>query len=122
MVIGKQCSCLYDTIEGSMDVQTMFLILVSAYTYYFMDKVLKSNPKDGALTKNEKIQVIILLIFNTLISWAILSFGWKKKLPIKSKQVNRYVKVILVSLVVIAIIAVFIAIILSATIRKSHGQ
>ncbi|MCR4329037.1 MAG: hypothetical protein NUV65_00650 [Candidatus Roizmanbacteria bacterium] len=105
-----------------MNTQTIFVILVSAYTYYFMDTVLRSNPKDGALTKSEKIQVIILLILNTLISWAILSFGWKKKLPIKSKHVNKYLKIILVSLVVIAIIAVFITIILSATIRKSHGQ
>jgi len=80
-----------------------------------MDKVVKETPNDCALTKSEKIQVIILLIFNTLISWAIFSFGWKKNLPTKSKQVNKYLKNIIFTLVGIALLGIITTIVLVAT-------
>ena len=79
-----------------------------------MKKTLKNTLKDGPLTKKEKIQIIILLIFNTIFSWAIFSFGWKNKLPTKSKQVNRYIKNILITLVGVAIVAVIFSVLLVA--------
>ncbi len=97
-----------------MDTKTILFVVLSVYSYYFMNNTLKHTPKDGPLTKNEQIQVIILLIFNTLFSWAIFSFGWKKQLPTKSKQVNRYLKNIIITLVGIAIVAVFVSILLVA--------
>jgi hypothetical protein len=78
-----------------------------------MEKVLKES-KDGELTKTEKIQVIILLIFNTLISWVIFYLGWREKLPIKLRQVNRYLKNILLALLLIAFLGILVAVILVA--------
>jgi glycerol uptake facilitator-like aquaporin len=94
--------------------QLIYTIALSAYSYYLMSKVLKNTPKDCELTKNEKTQVIILLLLNTLISWVIFSFGWKQKLPTKTKQVNKYLRNILVTLLVIALVSFFLAIVLIA--------
>lgn len=97
-----------------MNPKTVLFIVLSLYSYYFMDRTLKNTQKDGPLTKNEKIQVIALLIFNTIFSWAIFSFGWKKKLPTKSKQVNKYLKNIFITLIVIAIAGVLFSMLLIA--------
>lgn len=97
-----------------MDVQTVAFIALSVYSWYFMQKVLKSTPRDCRLTKSEKIQVIITLLLNTIVSWAIYNYGWKKRLPTKSRQVNIYVKNIIIALIVIALVAFFIAIVLIA--------
>ena len=97
-----------------MNIQTISFLLISAYSYYFMNKVLKTTAKDCALTKSEKIQVIITLLLNTVISWGIYSFGWKKKLPTKSKQVDKYLKNIILSLIAIGVIGIVLAILLNA--------
>lgn len=97
-----------------MNARNIFYIVLSLYSYYFMSKTVKNTSKDCALTKNEKIQVIILLIFNTLFSWIIFSFGWKKQLPTKSKQVNKYARNIFVTLILIAIAAVILSVFLIA--------
>jgi len=113
------CNLLYNKEEKVnkiiMDAKTVLFIALSFYSYYFMDRTLKNTPKDGPLTKKEKIQVIILLILNTIFSWAIFSFGWKNKLPTKSKQVNKYFKNIFISLIGIAIVAVILSALLIAT-------
>lgn len=97
-----------------MNPKTILFIALSLYSYYFMDRTLKNTQKDGPLTKNEKIQVIALLIFNTIFSWAIFSFGWKSKLPTKSKQVNKYLKNIFITLIGIAIVGVALSVLLVA--------
>ena len=97
-----------------MNIQYLFIIVTSVYSYYFMNKVLKSTPKDCELTKSEKTQVILLLLLNTLISWAIFSVGWKNKLPTKSAQVNKYVKIMILTLVGVAIAGFVLSILLVA--------
>lgn len=97
-----------------MNPKTIIFIALTLYSYYFMNKTLQNTSKDGPLTKNEKTQVIGLLIFNTIFSWAILSMGWKKQLPMKAKQVNRYMKNIFISLIVIAIVGVLFSVVLVA--------
>ncbi len=96
--------------------QGLIVIALSAYAFYFMRKVSKETRADSPLTKNEKIQVIILMLLNTLISWAIFYFGCRNKLPTKAKQVKRYFLTILGVLVgigIIAFIAAFVLISLS---------
>ncbi|MFZ2026337.1 MAG: hypothetical protein WAV30_03570 [Microgenomates group bacterium] len=97
-----------------MNPKTILFIILTLYSYYLMSRTLKNTQKDGPLTKSEKVQVILLLIFNTIFSWAIFSFGWKKQLPIKSKQVNRYMKNILITLIGIAIAGVILSALLIA--------
>ncbi len=98
-----------------MDGTLLAFIIFSAYSLYLMDKVRKNTKKkDSRLTRSEKIQVILLLLLNTLPSWIIFSFGWKKKLPVKSKQVNRYVLVIFGTLIGLAILGIVVAVLLSA--------
>lgn len=102
-----------------MNIQTMLFLLISAYSYYFMNKVLDTTSKDCELTKNEKIQVIITLLLNTVISWGIYSFGWKKRLPTKAKQVDKYLKNIILSLIGIGIAGIILAIVISAFGQKN---
>lgn len=94
---------------------TSYLILigVSAYSYYFMSKVLKERA-DGPLTKDEKITIIITLVLNTLISYLIYYFGWKDKLPQKAQQVKKYFWKIILALVLIALLAIGAAILIIA--------
>jgi len=92
----------------------ILLLILSIYTYFFMKKVLKNTPEDCPLTKSEKIQVILLLLFNTLISWIMLSLGWRKMLPTKSKQVNHYMRNIILIIVAIGVLAVILTLDLTA--------
>lgn len=97
-----------------MNPRDIMLIVLSVYTYFFMEDVKKKAKGNSPLTRNEKIQVVLLLIFNTLLSWIILSFGWKKELPAKSKQVNKYGLVIVGVLVGLAVLGLVVAVILVA--------
>lgn len=97
-----------------MDFQLLFVILLSAYTFYFMNNVIKKSRADGLLASGEKLQVILLLIFNTLPSWLIFYLGWKKKFPKKAKQVNKYLFIIIGTLVGLAILGVVVSILLIA--------
>lgn len=92
----------------------IYLIVIFIYTYYFMQKVIKNTPVDCELTKSEKIQVIITLFLSTIISWIIYHFGWKDKLPTKAKQVNLYVRNMIVTSVIIGITGIIIIFILEA--------
>ncbi len=87
-------------------------LVFSVYSYLFMKSVIKHTTQDGPLTKSEKIQVIVCLIFNTLISWIIFHFGWRKTLPIKAAQVNRYGKRILLLLIGIAFLGILSSVLL----------
>ena len=98
-------------------IQNIIVIAVCAYSYFFMKKVLDNTTVDGPLTKNEKINVIITLIVATLPAYFIYYFGWKEKLPIKAKQVNKYVWNIIGWLVAIGIIGILVAILLVAVKR-----
>ncbi len=103
-----------------MNLQLFLTIILSAYSYYFMDKVLKNTPNDVELTKSEKTQVIVLLLLNTLISFLIFSFGWKSKLPSKSKQVNKYLRNILLILVGLGVLGILLAIFFVAINTATH--
>jgi membrane protease YdiL (CAAX protease family) len=92
----------------------VFTILIAAYAYYFMTSVLKRTKKDAPLTGNEKTQVIIMLILSTVVSWAILYFGWKDKLPTKAHQVAKYVKWIIGILLGTALLGIIVAVLLVA--------
>lgn len=100
--------------DGGSYTRTALTIAFSLYTYFFMRHVLKKTPKDSELTKSEKIQTIILLILNTLFSWLILYFGWKKKLPQKARQVKKYFLWIMGILLGIAVLGIIVAVILLA--------
>lgn len=97
-----------------MDLQLLPIIILCAYSYFLMNRAVKNSTADAPLTTGEKIQVILLLIFNTLPSWFIFYLGWKKKLPVKAKQVNKYLFVIIGILVAAAILGVAVAVLLVA--------
>jgi len=97
-----------------MDIQLLLIILFSVYSFFLMNRVAKKSPVEAPLTRGEKIQVIALLIFNTLPSWLIFHLGWKKASPIKAKQVNKYLMTIIGVLVAIAVLGVLIAVVLVA--------
>jgi uncharacterized membrane protein required for colicin V production len=97
-----------------MNANLIITILLCVYTYYFMKNVSENTKKDGPLTKNEKIQVIILLLINTLLTWIILRFGWKDTLPTKAKQVTKYLLRIIGILVGIAVLGILVSVLLVA--------
>ena len=90
----------------------LIFIGVSVYSYYFMKKVLKERS-DGPLAKDEKITIILTLIFNTLISYFIYYYGWKNKLPQKAQKVKNYLWKVLLILILIALMAFGVVFLLS---------
>ncbi|MBI5018857.1 hypothetical protein HZB58_01125 [Candidatus Gottesmanbacteria bacterium] len=97
-----------------MDLQLLVIIFLCAYSFFLMNRAIKNSSPDAPLSTGEKIQVILLLIFNTLPSWLIFHLGWKKSLPVKAKQVNKYLFVIIGVLVGLAILGVAVAVLLVA--------
>ena len=97
----------------------LIFIGVSVYSYYFMKKILKERS-DGPLVRDEKITIILTLIFNTLISFLIYYLGWKNKLPQKAEQVKKYLRKIILILLLIAPMA-FGAAFLLLIFRPLHG-
>lgn len=97
-----------------MDLQLLVIIILCAYSFFIMNRAIKNSSPDAQLSTAEKIQVILLLIFNTLPSWLIFHLGWKKKLPVKAKQVTKYLFVIIGVLVGLAILGIVVAVLLVA--------
>jgi hypothetical protein len=100
--------------------EIIFIGIISIYSYYFMKSVLKNTPGDCQLTAPEKIRVIITLLLNTPLSWAIYYLGWKNKLPTKAKQVNKYIRNIILVIITIGIISIILLPILSAINPPGH--
>ncbi len=79
-------------------------MIVNLCVVLVADTVERENRHDAPLTTGEKWMVIPLLILNLVIADAFFYFCWKKRLPTKASQSNRYAFVILcVWLVVFAI-------------------
>lgn len=68
----------------------LLIILVLAYTLYFIRRVERTAQQDGELTQSEKIQVIITEILNPLVAGAFYYYCWKNKFPKKASQANLY--------------------------------
>lgn len=83
-----------------------FALIASIYAYFLMMKVKKTTKKDSPLTKSEKIQVLITEFLGPIIVGAIYSYGWKKTLPTKANQANKYS--IIMFFVILAIIFVIV--------------
>lgn len=66
------------------------LILVLVYTLYVINEVEKTVEVNEALTKDEKLPIIITEIFNPIIVGAFYYYCWKKQFPIKARQANKY--------------------------------
>jgi predicted cation transporter len=71
------------------------------YAYYLRTKILKDTKVDGPLTNQELIGVLITLVINVLISGSIYYFSLYKKLPKKAKDINKYVILILIIVLIL---------------------
>lgn len=69
-----------------------------------MSKVKKNTASDIELSGKEKAQVIITEILNPVVAGAIYYYGWKKVLPKKAKQANKYSFIIVGVIILISII------------------
>lgn len=68
----------------------LIFLLVAIYSFYYKSKVIKSAKHDGKLTRSQKVNVIITEILSPVIAGAIYYYGWRKHLPIKAQQANKY--------------------------------
>jgi hypothetical protein len=100
--------------------EIIIIAIVSVYSYYFMKSVLKNTPRDCELTRPEKIRVIVTLILSTLFSWIIYYLGWKNTLPTKAKQVNTYLRNIVLIIIAIGIISIVLLPIWAAINAPGH--
>lgn len=87
----------------------LFVLIASIYAYFLMAKVKKTVSKDSQLTKSEKIQVLITELFSPIIAGAIYYYGWRKKLPTKANQANKYSIIMFFVLIIIMFIIAFIS-------------
>jgi Na+-transporting methylmalonyl-CoA/oxaloacetate decarboxylase gamma subunit len=90
--------------------QLLIFLAVLAYSIYFMKSVKKNSSKDSGLTKAEKIKVIASEALNPLIAGAIYYYGWRKQLPQKANQANKYSFIIFGAYILFGVILVLISI------------
>jgi hypothetical protein len=74
---------------------SIIAMLVNLLILLVVEKVERGNKHDAPLTTGEKWMVIPLLFLNLVIADAFFYFCWKKKLPTKASQANKYAFVIL---------------------------
>lgn len=60
------------------------------FSIYYKSKVIEDNSKDSELTSKEKLIVLLTTFLSPVIAGAVYYYGWKKKLPIKARQANKY--------------------------------
>ena len=69
----------------------IIVIIGALYAYYLKEKLLKETKSSTVgLTKTEKYQVLIAEVMSPILAGAILYYGWKKQLPQKAKEANKW--------------------------------
>ena len=63
---------------------------VFIFSLYYMTRVKEKVLPDSKLTSNELLIVLITEFLNPVIAGAVYYYGWRKNLPTKAKQANRY--------------------------------
>ena len=92
---------------------TIIFILTCVYAYFYGKKILDAGV-DGELTKSEKVQVIAMLLINTPAARVFYDLLWRPKLPVKAKQVNKYLWKLVWWILALIAVGIIIPIILVA--------
>ena len=77
------------------------LLATIIFAYYLRTQILRYTKVDGPLTKNEMIGVASSLLINVLMIGSIYYFSLYKKYPKKAKDVNKYITIIFIAIVII---------------------
>jgi len=92
---------------------TAYLFGCFSLFHFLYEKCQKNSSKDSGLTKAEKIKVIASEALNPLIAGAIYYYGWRKQLPQKANQANKYSFIIFGAYILFDVILVLINIYIS---------
>ncbi len=77
-------------IRAVLDV-TPVLVFITTIIYMIHKRrpVAKGEALDAPLTRGEVIAVTVFCLLDPILTGAIFYYGWKKRLPVKSRQANR---------------------------------
>lgn len=78
-------------ISGLMrgNIAAIIFIAVLTLTLYIANKI-EIKKKDGPLQGNDKLFVILTEVFNPVIAGAFYYYIWKKTMPKKASEANKY--------------------------------
>ena len=70
---------------------TILFLTATVYSVYYSRK-LKETVKDKSseLTSNEILHVVVPEIFSPIIAGAVYFYGWRKDMPRRASQANKY--------------------------------
>ena len=66
-------------------------IVATVYSVYYSRKLKETvNDKSSELISNEILHVVVPEIFSPIIAGAVYFYSWRKSMPKKASQANKY--------------------------------
>ena len=73
------------------NIWTILFFVATIYSVYYSRKLKEiTKDKESGLISSEILHVVVPEIFSPVIAGAIYYYSWRKELPIRAKQANKY--------------------------------